>query len=147
MRAFLLGLVFVVGFVASAAAQDTNLITVARRNIQGVDQISSQSPVTSEMLAFGDEQVLLLADVASADKRDPTKSFWLKIFVSYDNGVTWNVYGGMQFQGAADVDLSAPIGMYVPAAALIGARVRLELDAPVRLSLGGSVTITRTPPF
>lgn len=147
VRSLLLALAFVVSASGLAQAQDTSLISVSRRQIQGVEQFSAPSPVTAEMVPFGDEVALVLADVAANDKTDPTKSFWFHLYRSINDGQTWLYAGGFRFVGSADTPTNAVIGTAIPAAQFVGARFRIEIDAPNRMSLGGSVTITRTPPF
>jgi hypothetical protein len=126
---------------------DTVLVSMARRNnVQGVVQQSSASPITEAMVPSGEESLQLIADLAPADRVDPTKSFWLRVYVSRNDGATWEMAGNsLRFTGEVGLPASAIIGVSFPAAPFIGTRVRLELDAPSRVSLGGTVTVTATP--
>lgn len=147
VRTIVLALALVVGLAGAAQAQDTALITLARKQTQGVEQFSAPSPITAEMLSVGDERLLFTIDISNADKLDPAKSFWFHLYRSSDNGQTWQYAGGARSQGAPDNDVTTPIGFHLAAAPFVGVRVRLELDVPNRMAIGGSVTITRTPPF
>jgi hypothetical protein len=100
------------------------------------------------MVPIGNEWCVIVADLAAADRTDPTKSFWLRVFASRDDGQTWTQTGGScRFVGDVGLPSAAIIGVAFPAVQLLGVRLRLELDAPVRVSLGGTVTIMAQPPF
>lgn len=162
MHARLIALLVVVGLSGSVSAgdappvtgvrsqvADTVLISMARKNnVQGVIQQSAVSPVTAAMVPSGEEWCVIIADLAGPDRVDPSKSFWLRVFASRDDGQTWFQTGGsIKFTGEVGLPPAAIIGVAFPASQLVGARLRLELDAPVRISVGGTVTIMAQPPF
>lgn len=150
VRSILLALTFVVSVSAFAEAQDVaTLVTIARKQTQGVDTLTGASPVTADMVPIGDERVFVVADMVGADKQDPTKSFWLHMRYSLDNGQTWRYAGGLRFTGSADTATTAIIATEasVPASTFIGALFRLEVDVPNRMPLGGTITISRLAPW
>jgi hypothetical protein len=138
---------FVLAFASAAYAQDTELISVSRKQTQGVQQFSGTSPITAAMLPVGDESVWISADVLSADRVDPTKSFFISFFTSADNGVTWQRIGGMGWTGHAENETTGPIGLAMPAAGFVNRRIRVEIDVPTRMQLGFTATVTRNLPF
>lgn len=147
MRRLILAAVMVWALAGSAFAQDTTLITVARKQVQGVHTFSAASPVTAEMVPIGDEYVWIAADWAPADRLDPTKSFRFNLFKSADGGATWQHVVGGGFVGNPELADTTPVGVATPASALVGMLLRVEMDVPVRTGLGFTATIMSTLPF
>lgn len=107
------------------------LLNVARRN----------GTVTSPVFNVPESvtgRFILNTDINAADFIDPTKSLECRIYVSSDNGATWQRSCGFGWRGGPYVSrsgLPSPC-IVVDAADYAGKQVRVEIDMPSSLRVG-----------
>ncbi len=149
IRIIALALALFVGGVSAVEAQDVALITVSRKQVQGIDSYTTALPLTLADMPAGDEALWIAADIAPADRIDPTKTFFFQTYTSVDGGQTWQPNQGGGFRGDPSFTASTPIGITIEHAdlvKLIGRRIRIDTDVQIRMSIGFTATLTRTPP-
>jgi hypothetical protein len=149
MTRLLAAIALTLTFAASAAAQGepVALLTVSNRFIEGAEVFSLVSPVTqAEVNAVPNPVVYLQATMQEADRLNVNTRLMYRIFLSGDQGATWQFVQGSGFSGGEGAVVPFVVK---PAQPFVGKLIRIEIDSPVRLRLGGSLSIVdaSTLPF
>jgi len=87
--------------------------------------------------------VIIQATIGTADQTDPTKS--VKVGAERWDPVdsTWKFVAGMEYIGGPPSNRGyVDPGVEIPVANLAGKTVRLVVDIPVEMMIGGAVSIT-----
>lgn len=131
--------------VSAIAQEITVLITAPRAQRQGVEVTPS---ITVPQTATG--QIELVGDIRPQDYVDPSKSLKLRVYMM-DGGI-WREILSFGWQGIAggyigpDGEVNPmPSVALRPAEAFRGRELRLEIEVPVRMSVGGVMQLSPIP--
>lgn len=107
----------------------------------GVQEFSTPDVVTAADLPSGSELLFIALDMTNAVRTNPSTFVALRFFTSRNDGVSWQPVAGITFRGDPSLPNTAPIGVGIGAASLIGARVKAQVECPSPTSVGLSVSV------
>jgi hypothetical protein len=115
--------------------------------MRGVHEFVTPAVIEESDVQQPDSLVFLAIDLDESVRTDPNTFVSMRVLASRDDGKTWQPICGATFRGDPDLLSTAPIGVGVSAAAMVGARIKSEIDSPETKAVGLSVQVRSSADF